>query len=149
MEFGMSEAKKLTCLACGAVNKVPVDKLAAAPKCGVCGDALMGGKVREVDFATLQKAAKKDDVPLVADLWAPWCGPCRTMAPEFSKAAQELRDQVRFVKINTDTHQKALSVFNVRSIPTMIMFRRGKESARQSGAMRAPEIVKWTRARAM
>ncbi len=145
----MSESKKLTCLSCGAVNKVPAEKLGSKPKCGVCGEGLMTGKVKDVDFATLQKAGKNDGVPLVVDLWAPWCGPCRMMAPEFSKAAQELKDSVRFVKINTDTHQKALSVYNVRGIPTMLLFKKGKEVARQSGAARAPEIVKWVRTRSM
>ncbi len=142
-------AKKLTCLACGAVNKVPEDKLGAKPKCGVCGEGLMTGKVKDIDFATLQKAAKRDDVPLVVDLWAPWCGPCRMMAPEFAKAATELKNSVRFVKVNTDTHQKALTTYNVRGIPTVLLFKGGKEVARQSGAMRAPDIIKWVRSRSM
>ena len=109
----------------------------------------MTGKVKDIDFATLQKAAKRDDVPLVVDLWAPWCGPCRMMAPEFSKAATELKNSVRFVKVNTDTHQKALATYNVRGIPTVLLFKGGKEVARQSGAMRAPDIIKWVRSRSM
>ena len=135
--------KKLTCLECGQVNRVPEDRLSAGPKCGTCGAKLMGGKVAEVDLATLQKAARNDDVPLVVDFWAPWCGPCRRMAPQFSQAAQTLSGDVRLVKLNTEEHPQAGAKFRIRGIPTMAAFAKGKEQARQSGAMPAPAIVKW------
>jgi thioredoxin 2 len=135
--------KKLTCLECGQVNRVPEERLSAGPRCGTCGAKLMGGKVAEVDLATLQKAARNDDVPLVVDFWAPWCGPCRQMAPQFSKAAQTLSGDVRLVKLNTEEHPQAGAKFRIRGIPTMAAFAKGKEQARQSGAMPAPAIVKW------
>ncbi|GAA6163318.1 thioredoxin TrxC [Pelagimonas sp. KU-00592-HH] len=135
--------KKLTCLECGQVNRVPEERLSAGPKCGTCGAKLMGGKVAEVDLATLQKAARNDDVPLVVDFWAPWCGPCRQMAPQFSQAAQTLSGDVRLVKLNTEEHPQAGAKFRIRGIPTMAAFAKGKEQARQSGAMPAPAIVKW------
>ncbi|SPF78252.1 thioredoxin TrxC [Pseudoprimorskyibacter insulae] len=135
--------KKITCLDCGQVNRVPEDKLNAGPKCGTCGAALMPGKAVEVDFATLQKAARNDDVPLVVDFWAPWCGPCRMMAPEFSKAAQTLGGSVRLVKLNTEDHQAAGSAYGIRGIPTMVKFAGGRELKRQSGAVQAAAIVNW------
>ncbi|CUH67278.1 Thioredoxin-2 [Thalassovita gelatinovora] len=138
--------KKITCLDCGQVNRVPEDKLTAAPKCGTCGAKLMSNKAVEIDFDTLQKAARNDDLPLVVDFWAPWCGPCRMMAPEFSKAAGELNGQARLVKLNTEDHPKAGAVYNIRGIPTMAAFANGREKARQSGAIPAPAIVDWVKA---
>ncbi|MDK3072208.1 thioredoxin TrxC [Sedimentitalea sp. JM2-8] len=138
--------KKLTCLTCGQVNRVPEDRLGAGAKCGTCGEPLVTGKAVEVDPAILAKAARNDDLPLVADFWAPWCGPCKMMAPEFSKAAQALAGQVRLVKLNTENHPEAGSKYNIRGIPTMIAFSGGRESRRQSGAMREPQIVGWVRA---
>lgn len=137
--------KKLTCFDCGQVNRVPEDRLTAGPKCGVCGAKLMSTKVAEVDLKTLQKAARTDDVPLVVDFWAPWCGPCRSMAPEFSKAAQSLGGAARLVKLNTEDHPKSGQLYGIRGIPTMIGFAGGKERKRQSGAMPATAIVDWAR----
>lgn len=138
--------KKLTCLDCGQVNRIPEDKLTAGPKCGTCGAPLMGGKVAEVDLATLEKAARTDDVPLVVDFWAPWCGPCRMMAPEFSKAAVELKGAARLVKLNTEDHPQAGMKYGIRGIPTMAAFASGREQARQSGAMPAASIIQWVKA---
>jgi len=137
--------KKITCLDCGQVNRVPGEKLDAGPKCGTCGSKLMHPKAVEVDFATLQKAARNDDVPLVVDFWAPWCGPCRQMAPEFAKAAGELSGRMRLVKVNTEAEPKAGAAYNIRGIPTMAAFVGGREKARQSGAMPAGAIVNWAK----
>lgn len=134
---------KLTCLECGQVNRVPEDRLGSGPKCGTCGTSLMPGKAVEVDWATLQKAARNDDVPLVVDFWAPWCGPCKMMGPEFSKAAGTLKGRARLVKLNTEDHPKSSQAYGIRGIPTMIRFLGGREAARQSGAMRADQIVGW------
>lgn len=135
--------KKLTCLECGQVNRVPTEKLGAGPKCGTCGAVLLSGKAMEIDLATLQKAARNDELPLVVDFWAPWCGPCRMMAPEFSKAADALKGRARLVKLNTEDHPQAGATYGIRGIPTMIRFAGGREAARQSGAMQASAISKW------
>lgn len=141
----MANSLKVTCLDCAQVNRVPADKLGAGAKCGTCGAPLISGKAVEVDFATLQKAARNDDLPLVVDFWAPWCGPCRSMAPEFSKAAQELGGKARLVKLNTEDHPQAGQAYGIRGIPTMAGFRGGRERARQSGAMPAASIVTWVK----
>ena len=112
-------------------------------KCGTCCAKLISTKAVAVDFATLQKAAKNDELPLVVDFWAPWCGPCKMMGPEFSKAADVLAGKARLVKLNTEDEPKAGQVYGIRGIPTMISFDGGKEKKRQSGAMRAGEIVGW------
>lgn len=138
--------KKLTCLDCGQVNRVPAEKLGAGPKCGTCGAPLMRAKVAEVDLAVLEKAARNDDVPLIVDFWAPWCGPCRQMAPQFSQAAQAMAGEARLVKLNTEEYPKAGAKYRIRGIPTMAAFQGGRERARESGAMPAAAIVKWVKA---
>jgi len=136
-------AKTLTCLSCGQLNRVPFERLGAGPKCGKCGAGLMPGAPVEVDPAILEKALKHDSLPLVADFWAPWCGPCRMMAPEFDKAARELGGKARLVKVNTQDHQAAGAKYRIRGIPTMVAFSGGREVKRQSGAMQAGQIVGW------
>jgi len=137
--------KTLTCLECGQLNRVPEAKLGAGPKCGTCGAVLVPRKAIDVDPAILEKAARNDDLPLVVDFWAPWCGPCRMMAPEFSKAAEALAGQARLVKLDTQKHQSAGMRYQIRGIPTMVKFQKGKETKRQSGAMRDGQIVAWVK----
>ncbi len=144
----MSQPLKCTCLKCGAVSRFPADKINAGPKCGVCGAKLISGKVEEINLATLQKAAKNDDVPLVVDFWAPWCGPCRQMAPQFTIAAGKMAPNVRFAKIDTQEHPKASQRYNIRGIPTMALFKGGREKGRKSGAMQAPQIQNWVKGNA-
>ena len=143
----MTKSDKLTCLECGAINRVPGDKIAKGPKCGVCGAALADGRVRELDFKMLEKATTNDGAPLVVDFWAPWCGPCRMMAPEFAKAAVAMSPDVRFAKINTEEFPQASQKYGIRGIPLLILFRNGKEVARQAGAMPAIQIENFLRAK--
>ena len=134
---------KLTCLECGQVNRVPVDRLVPGAKCGTCGASLLSTSAVSIDSAILAKAARNDDMPLVVDFWAPWCGPCKVMSPEFSKAAHALTGQARLVKLNTEDHAAAGAKYNIRGIPTMVVFQAGRETKRQSGAMQEAQIVNW------
>ena len=141
----MANAKKVLCHACGQANRVPGARLGARPKCGTCGAALVSGKVAELDLKTLQKSVRTDDLPLLVDYWAPWCGPCRMMAPEFAKAAQQLAPDIRLAKIDTQAHPDAATRFNIRGIPALILFRNGREVARLAGARPATDIVAFAR----
>lgn len=133
---------KLTCLHCGQVNRAPADRLDAA-KCATCGAKLVNDTVTEIDLATLQKAARNDDLPLVVDFWAPWCGPCKMMAPQFAQAAGQAKGKARLVKLNTENDPAAGQAYGIRGIPTMVAFKSGKEVKRQSGAMQTAQIMAW------
>lgn len=136
----MAEKLKLTCLDCGQGNHVPADKLGAGPKCGICGAALVSGKVAALEPAVLSKAAG-DDMALLVDFWAPWCGPCRQMAPEFLKAAQELKGRVRLAKIDTQAHERVAQGYRIQGIPAFILFKNGREVMRLAGARPAQALV--------
>lgn len=142
----MSDAVKLCCTACGQMNRVPNDRLAMAPKCGVCGKALDDGRVHELDAVAHDKATRQDDLPLLVDYWAPWCGPCRSMAPEFAKAAKTLAPQVRLAKLNTQDHPDIASRARIQGIPALILYRKGREVARLSGARPASDIMSFVQA---
>ena len=141
----MAEALIVACPACNTLNRVPRERLAAGPggKCGQCGSPLFEGHPVALDAGSFETHAAKSDIPLLVDFWAPWCGPCKAMAPQFEKAASALEPQVRLAKVNTDDEQALAGRFGIRGIPTMILFRRGKEIARQSGAMNAAGIASW------
>jgi len=141
----MPDTVKLTCLSCSAANRVPVAKRSAGPKCGVCGAKLSDSKVATLDPATLAKAVKTDQVPLLVDFWAPWCGPCRMMAPQFEQAARDLGPQARFAKINTQDFPRVSQTFGIRGIPLLILFRNGREIGRLTGAQPAAEIAAFVR----
>ena len=136
----MSTRIKVTCTECGQVNQLPTNKIDANPNCGICGAGLNGGKVAALDFQTLEKAARNDGLPLLVDFWAPWCGPCRAMAPEFEAAARALSPKVRLAKINTQSNPDATVRYNIRGIPAFILFHKGREVARLAGARPSAQI---------
>ena len=143
--MGVADAVKLTCPACGQANRVPVERLSAGPRCGVCGKALADGRVAELDASTHDKVTRGDGLPVLVDYWAPWCGPCRMMAPEFAKAAQTLAPGVRLMKLNTEDHPEISARAGIRGIPALILYRGGREVARLAGARPAADIVAFAR----
>ena len=140
----MADHVKLACLSCGQANRVAATRLTSAPKCGTCGAALADGRVAELDPATLARAIG-DDLPLLVDFWAPWCGPCRMMAPQFAQAARELAPKVRLAKIDTQQYPQESARRGIRGIPLLILFHRGREIGRLSGARPAAEIAAFAR----
>ncbi len=141
----MADAVKLICETCGQANRVPVVRLSEGPKCGSCGDPLVTGKVAELDAPTHDKATRGDEMPLIVDYWAPWCGPCRMMAPEFAKAAGALKGKARFAKINTDDFPAVSQKMGIRGIPLLVLWKGGREIARLPGARPAVEIEGFVR----
>ena len=144
----MSDSKHIVCPSCSATNRIPENRLADGPKCGKCGERIFAGKPTELNDTSFQQQVANSDIPVVVDFWAPWCGPCKMMAPQFEQAAGEMEPEVRFAKLNTDEAQATAARFNIRSIPTIALFRNGQEIARQPGAMGAADIVRWVKANA-
>ena len=139
----MDNCLHVVCPHCAVVNRIPVKRLAGHPKCGKCGQLLFNGQPFELSGSTFQKHLNKNDIPLLVDCWAPWCGPCKMMSPAFAQAATQLEPQLRLAKINTERENNLGVQLNIRSIPTLILFQDGVEKARQSGVMNSGGIIQW------
>jgi thioredoxin 2 len=141
-----ADALQIVCPHCHTTNRVRVADLHNAPDCGQCHTPLFDGRPLELNAASFDKHIVRNHVPVLVDFWAPWCGPCRMMAPAYEQAAALLEPQVRVAKLNTEEAQAIAARFNIRSIPTLALFVGGKEVARQAGAFRtAQDIADWTR----
>lgn len=136
----------VVCPACGALNRVPAERLGENPKCGKCHKPLFAGAPVEANGVLFDRLVGKGSLPVLVDFWAAWCGPCKMMAPAFAAAARDLEPHVRLAKVDTEAEQAIAGRFQIRSIPTLMLFRGGREIARQPGAMSQQQIVSWTRA---
>ena len=141
----MADKLHIVCPKCSSINSLPQDKLADSPGCGKCKQSIFNARPVELTEYNFNKHLNNDQIPVLVDFWAAWCGPCKMMAPVFEQAAARLEPYVRVAKLDTEKEQGIAARYNIRSIPTMIIFKEGKEKARQSGAVDLELLISWVR----
>ena len=136
----------LVCPSCPSPNRIPSARLGDGPRCGECKEPFFNGRPIELTDQSFDRHLNRSEVPLVVDFWAPWCGPCKMMAPFFEQAAADLEPHIRLAKVNTDENRALAMRYQISSIPTTAVFKGGQEVARQPGAMNLPQLMQWIRA---